>query len=230
MSENDSERFAVAGGDGPAYFPGGGLTAMSPEERKEAPDDNKIWCTSSGSHLVQVRLGQRERSILLGINGEAWTPFPEWNERKNRPTLSRAINYLIRLELIESDYDYAPGKRSTTRRVKDGVGQNYNIYYDRTRKLRLTRLGARVVEHYREALTHGYGIRWSRLAPELGTVHLMTCQRTGERRLQIKLPDNVATEDMRGVVAYAKAVLNDMDRCLEEDGFSWGPKTTSADW
>jgi hypothetical protein len=197
-------------------------TASATEARMEAPNDNKICETSSGSHLVHVRLGQRERSILLGINGEAWTPFPEWNERKNRPTLSRAINYLIRLELIESAYDSVPGKRSTTRRDKDGVEQNYNIYYDWTRKLRLTRLGARVVEHYRDALTHGYRIRWSRLAPEMGKAVLTKNLLTGERRVEVMLPaefQNANADvdaDQLAVVRYAIAVLKDLERDLDE--------------
>jgi hypothetical protein len=182
----------------------------APEERKEAPDDNKIGNTSSYSRLVQVRLGKRERSILLGINGEEWTPFAEWKcgQSKNKATISRAINKLIRSQLIESDYDYAEGMRSSMRRDKNGMEQNYNIYYDRTRMLKLTPLGAAVVEQFRDVLASGRRIRWFRTAPilspeqeELQTLRDLVA--VSEASL-IYFPDYIARYFFRAVADFPK--------------------------
>jgi hypothetical protein len=139
-------------------------TPAPSEATTEAPDDKKIGDAQSYSHLVNTRLGQRERSILLGINGEEWTPLAEWkcDQRKGKSALSRVIAKLVRLGLVESDFDRVFGVRSSMRRDKDGVEKNYNIYYDRTRKLRLTRCGAAVVNQFRDALVSGQRIRWSR--------------------------------------------------------------------
>jgi hypothetical protein len=162
---------------------------VATEERIEAQDDNKICVTKSYSHLVRMRLGKRERAILLSINGDDWTPLEAWKpgQREGKATLSRAINKLIRLGLIESDYDYVWSARSSKRRDKDGVEQKYNIYYDRTRKLKLTPLGAAVVEQFRNALASGKRIRWFKTAPllspeqdELQTLRdLVACSQLG---------------------------------------------------
>jgi hypothetical protein len=193
----------------------------TPVDNKMTPDENEMLCASSGSHLVNVRLGHVERAILLGINGQAWTSLTEWTERKKRPSLSRAINWLVRLGLIESAYDRVPSKRSSTRRDQNGVEQEYRIYYDRTRKLRLTRLGAQVVEHYREALTHGHRIRWSRFDPDQATIWLT--RKAGERRFEIVLPAAMDPNDIPALLAYVRAALNDIE-LYEKDrnGAFWG--------
>jgi hypothetical protein len=200
----------------------------APDDDKMTPDENEMLCASSGSHLVSVRLGHVERSILLAINGQAWTPLVEWSEHKKRPSLSRAINWLVRLGLIENAYDRVPSKRSSTRRDQNGVEQEYRIYYDRMRKLRLTRLGAQVVEHYREALTHGYRIRWARFDPEQAAIWLT--RKAGERRFEIVLPVAMDPNDIPALLAYVRAVLNDIElhlKDLKENERFWGEPTRS---
>ena len=174
----------------------------------ESPDDKKMDETSSFSHLVKARLGKRERSILLSVNGEEWTPFPEWSEPKNKPTVSRAIHKLIRLQLIESDFDYAESMRSAKRCDKDGVEQNYYIYYDRTRKLRLTRLGAIVVNQYRDALASGKRIRWSRCTWEGPNATVRSSRWTHEATLEIPIPAGINHKDLSAVVEFAESELS----------------------
>jgi hypothetical protein len=179
-------------------------TGGAPEERTEAPDDNKICATSSYSHLVRVRLGKQERALLLGANGDDWTPLEAWKpgQREGKATLSRSISKLIRLKLIESDYGFAQGKRSTTRRDKDGVEQNYYIYYDRTRMLKLTPLGAAVVEQFRNALASGKRIRWFKTAPQLS-------------------PEQEELQTLRDLVACSQVGLEHFGRWIEEKRFVW---------
>jgi hypothetical protein len=167
--------------------------APSEATTQEAPDDKQMM-SSSISHLVQVRFGKQERSILLSANGETWTPFAAWNrdERKNKPTLCRAINKLIGLKLVESGYDYPHGgarspeanetnTQPTRRRIRGGE-QTYRLGFTRitrriigeeqtyrttvyVRKLKLTTLGAAVVDQFRDVLASGKRIRWARFKP-----------------------------------------------------------------
>jgi hypothetical protein len=199
-------------------------TASAPEERMDAPDDNEIVSAPSYLRLVHVRFGKQERALLLGANGENWTPLPEWNQPKNKPTLSRAIHKLIHLGLIESDYDYAPGQRSATRRDRwDGSEQNYNIYYDRTRMLKLTPLGAAVVDQFRDALASGKRIRWFRTAPilspeqeELQRVRdLVACSELGLKRFG-DWSERFRIFDMPVLFSHLQSTLEAMRRDVGE--------------
>jgi hypothetical protein len=192
----------------------GDASAPSEATTQETPNDKKIGNTQSHSHLVHVRLGKRERSILLGLNGDAWawTQFPEWNDPKSKTTFSRAINKLIRLELIESDYDRVWGSRHATRRDKNGIEQNYNIYFDRTRKLSLTRCGEAVVNQFHDELISGKRIRWSRFVmpePEDLAPWIITSYVRNERYIKIPLPAAV-NDDVQAALAYARRVLDSM--------------------
>jgi hypothetical protein len=160
----------------------------------ETPNSNKL-ITSTCCHLVHVRLGRLERSVLLA-NTETWTPYEEWNQikfekalRKTHAPLSRAIYRLVRLKLVETDYSqvYSPDDDGTntqliTRRIQAGeqtykrggcritrhiIGQEltYRRRYIQTRYLRLTPLGAAVVDQFRVALASGKRIRWARFKP-----------------------------------------------------------------
>jgi hypothetical protein len=80
-----------------------------------------------------------------------------------------------------------------------------------------------VVEHYREALTRGYRIRWARFDPEQATVWLT--RKAGERRFEIVLPAAMDPNDIPALLAYVRAALNNIELLVkDQEGVSWGPK------
>jgi hypothetical protein len=133
--------------------------------------------TSPCCSLGHVRLGKHERRILLAQSVE-FAPFEEWNSRavrearKTHAPISRAINRLARLKLIEdaSRSERIPERHEAAaqvikRRDKRGFETTYSPVYMTVRYLRLTPLGAAVVDQFRDALASGKRIRWSRFKP-----------------------------------------------------------------